>query len=128
MTPTFADTLSGLVDSFRGVAEAAVARLHAGCPTAKDHAIFMQVLKMASRMRADMDKAAAGDALSKAGGPLSEIASDLVKAAAEWADLEKMMLDVAAEPAPRPGEPWRGTPVHLAGRALRFDTPTRGSA
>ncbi len=128
MTPGFANTLSGLADSFRGVAEAAVARLHAGCPTAKDQAVFAEVLKMASRMRADMDKAAAGDALSKAGGQFAEMASDLVKAAAEWADLEKMLLAVAAEPMSRPGEPWRGTPLHLAGRALQFDTPTRGNA
>ncbi len=118
MTPSFSTTLSGLADSFRGVAEAAVERLHAGCPTAKDHAVFMQVLKMASRMRADMDKAAAGDALSKAGGPFAEMASDMVKAAAEWADLEKMMLDVAAEPAPRPGEPYQGVLLHLIGRRV----------
>jgi len=118
VTPTFADTLSGLAVSFRGVAEAAIERLHAGCPTAKDQAVFAEVLKMASRMRADMDKAAAGDALSKAGGQLSEMASDLAKAAAEWADLEKMLLAVAAEPALRPGELYRGVPLHLAGRAI----------
>ncbi len=128
MTPGLSTTLSGLADSFRGVAEAAVARLHADRPTAKDHAVFMQVLMMASRMRADMDKAAAGDALSKAGGPFAEMASDLVKAAADWADLEKMLLAVAAEPQPRANEPWRGTPHHLIGRAITASTPTWGSA
>ncbi len=54
--------------------------------------------------------------------------ADLAKAADDLGEVVALLKSVAAEPVLRPGEPWRGTPHHLIGRAITASTPTWGSA
>jgi len=115
MTPGFANALSGLAD-------AVIARVRSDGATARDGELLIAVLKFTSSVRSDTDR------LHKVCSISTDEAAHLTKALDGLADLEKRLQDVAAEPAPRPGEPYRGVSLHLIGRALRFDTPTWGNA
>jgi len=141
-----------LAESFRDLAGAAVARVHGTTPTEKDDRVLLEVLKSARGARDMWLRSAAGfgaamqksnsdlakargsivadeaETLSKAFQPLSDFASDLAKAAAVMDDVVTMLEAVAAEPATIHGAAYAGVPLHLIGRALRFDTPTRGNA
>jgi len=141
-----------LADSFRDLAAAAVARVHGATPTEKDDQVLLAVLENARGARDMWLRSAAGfgaamqksnsdlakargsivaneaETLSKAFQPLSDFADDLTKAAGIMDEVVSTLEAVAAEPATILGEPYRGMPLHLAGRALRFDSPTRGNA
>jgi len=141
-----------LAESFRDLAAAAVARVHSTSPTAKDDQVLLAVLKSARGARDMWVRSAAGfgaamqksnsdlakaqgsivadeaETLSKAFRPLSDFADDLAKAAGIMDDVVTMLEAVAAEPATIHGAAYTGVPLHLVGRALRFDTQTWGSA
>lgn len=116
-----------LAESFADLAGAAVARVHGTTPTAKDDRVLLEVLKSARGARDMWLRSAAGFgvAMEKVDRGLAD---DLAKAAGIIDDVIATLEAVAAEPATIHGEPYRGVSLHLIGRALRFDTPTRGSA
>ena len=141
-----------LAESFRDLAGAAIDRVHSTSPTEKDDRVLLAVLKSARGARDMWLRSAAGfgaamqksnrdlakgrgsivadeaETLSKAFQPLSDFADDLAKAATVMDDVVATLEAVAAEPATIHGEPYRGVPLHLIGRALQLDSPTRGNA
>ncbi len=116
-----------LAESFRDLAAAAVARVHSTSPSAKDNQVLMAVLDFTRGARDLVIRpgAALGVAMEKID---RDLADDLAKAATVMDDVVASLEAVAAEPATIHGEPYAGVPLHLVGRALRFDTPTRGNA
>jgi len=103
--------------SFRDLAAAAVARVHGSTPTAKDDQVLLAVLDFTRGARDLVIRpgAALGVAMEKID---RDLADDLFKAAGIMDDVVATLEAVVAEPAPRPGELYRGVPVHLLGRAV----------
>jgi len=124
-----------LAESFRDLADAAIARVQNSASTAKDGAVLLAVLRLVGTAHQSANTASAGRgatlekvAVEAIGAATTLFGGDLGKAADQLSEVVALLKSVAAEPAPRPGELYRGVPLHLAGRAITAATRTWGSA
>ncbi len=127
--------MNTLTSSLADLANAAIALVQAPASTPKDGAVLLAVLRLAETAQQSANTAFAGRGatLEKAaveviGAATTLFGADLAKAADDLGEVVALLKSVAAEPVLRPGEPWRGTPHHLIGRAITASTPTWGSA
>jgi len=107
------------------LANAAIALVQAPASTPKDGAVLLAVLRLAETAHQSATAASAGRGatLEKAAvetidAAMALFGHDLAKAADQLAEVVELLEAVAAEPQNRPGESWRGVPIHLAGRAI----------
>jgi hypothetical protein len=107
------------------LANAAIARVHGGASTPKDGAVLLAVLRLAvtAQQSANTASAGRGAPLEKAaveaiGAATTLFGGDLAKAADDLGEVVALLKAVAAEPQSQLGEPWRGVPLHLVGRAI----------
>ena len=125
---TFTSSLADLADT-------AIALVRGSASTPNDAGVLLGVLHLAESAHRSAAAASAGRgaplekaAVEAMGAATTLFGGDLAKAADDLGEVVALLKSVAAEPVLRPGEPWRGTPHHLIGRAITASTPTWGSA
>jgi len=127
--------MTTFTSGIRDLADAAIALVHGSASTPKDGEVLLAVLHLAETAQQSANTASAGRgaplekaAVEAIGAATTLFGGDLAKAADDLGEVVALLKTVAAEPALRPGELYRGVPLHLAGRAITASTRTCGSA